>query len=149
MKSRSERAQEAHASGFNCAVSVLSAFAEEYGMSLQHARQVAGAFGGGMARTGCGPCGAASGGLMALGLMHGKTEPTDDAARDRCYAEGKSYLEAFESHCQGLSCRDLLGFDVSDPAQYQLATSSGAFARRCPVFMAAAVELAEARMPKP
>jgi len=148
MKSRSLHAQEELAAGFNCAASVLAPFAEECGMSLSQARRVAGAFGGGMGRSGSGPCGAASGGLMALGLIFGKTEPEDNDARDRCYAEGKEFLQAFQERCNGLSCCELLGHDVSDPDQYLLAKTSGAFAQRCPKFLEVAVELVEARLLK-
>jgi C_GCAxxG_C_C family probable redox protein len=138
-------AQRELGTGFNCAVAVLSAFAEEHGLGLNQARKVAGAFGGGMGKTGSGPCGAASGALMALGLLCGKTDAADADSGTRCYAESRGFLEAFEAQCGALSCRDLLGFDVSLPGQYEAATEAGAFRTRCPHFLRAAVELVEAR----
>jgi len=145
LESRSEMAQRELNAGYNCAVAVLSAFAEEHGLSLNQARQVAGAFGGGMGKTGSGPCGAASGALMALGLVWGKTEAADTDSGTRCYTESRAFLEAFEARCGALSCRDLLGFDVSLPGQFEAATEAGAFRTRCPHFLRAAVELVEAR----
>ena len=145
VESRAERALRESKAGFNCAVAVLSAFAEEHGLSLNQARQVAGAFGGGMGRSGAGPCGAASGGLMALGLIYGKTDGADIDASNRCYAESRSFLDAFKTRCGALSCRDLLGFDVGLPDQYEAASEAGAFANRCPHFIKAAIELVEAR----
>jgi C_GCAxxG_C_C family probable redox protein len=140
---RARRALQELEAGFNCAQAVLLAFAEESGLSRLDALRVAGAFGGGMGRSGTGPCGALSGALMALGLRFAKTEAEDDAARDRCYAEGRAFLEAFQARCGGLSCRDLLGHDVSTSEGYQAARDTGAFQSRCPALLRAAVDLVE------
>jgi C_GCAxxG_C_C family probable redox protein len=131
--------------GFNCAVSVLSAFAADFDWPVHHARQVAGAFGGGMGRTGA-TCGAVTGALMAIGLAYAKTRAEDDAARDRCYAEAAAFLQAFEQRCGSLACRTLLGHDVSTPEGYAAAQNSGAFRTVCPGYLRAAVELVEERL---
>jgi C_GCAxxG_C_C family probable redox protein len=145
MSDRVERAKAELEKGFNCAAAVLTAFSEEYGLDVRDARRVAGAFGGGIGRSG-GVCGAVSGALMALGLAYAKVEAEDDVARDRCYAEAKNLLEAFETRCGSVNCKDLLGYDVSIQAQYEEARDSGAFRTKCPLFLEAAVELAEERL---
>jgi C_GCAxxG_C_C family probable redox protein len=145
MSERVEKAMAELECGFNCAAAVLTAFAEDYGLSVRDARRVAGAFGGGMGRTG-GVCGAVSGALMALGLVHAKVEAEDNVARDRCYSVGREFLEAFEARCGSIRCKELLGCDVSTQAGYDAARDSGAFKTKCPLFLEAAIELAEERM---
>jgi C_GCAxxG_C_C family probable redox protein len=148
MTDRVSRAREDMERGFNCAVSVLSAFAGEFGWSAHQARQVAGAFGGGMGRSG-GTCGAVTGALMVLGLAYAKTRADDDEARDRCYAEATAFLRAFEARCGSVACRTLLGHDVSTPDGYAAARDAGAFKIVCPAYLQAAVELLERALPLP
>lgn len=69
-----KRAGEYFQSGFHCAEAVASAVLEARGMDTAQARKHATAFGGGMGRTFCETCGAISGGLIAIGHLHGRSE---------------------------------------------------------------------------
>jgi C_GCAxxG_C_C family probable redox protein len=64
---RSEKALEYFDNKFNCAQSVLIAFAAELGLSDNDSLKVACAFGGGIGRQQL-TCGAVTGAAMALGL---------------------------------------------------------------------------------
>ena len=58
---------------WNCCQMVVGAFAEEAGITVDQAYALAANFGGGM-RMGA-TCGAITGGLMALGLLHAGLSP--------------------------------------------------------------------------
>ncbi len=71
--------------GFNCSQAVFAALAADLGLEPDLALRIASPFGGGIGRTGQ-ICGAATGGLMALGLRHGFSQTDDKAAKERIYA---------------------------------------------------------------
>jgi len=60
--------------GFHCAEAVASAILESKGMDPTQAIMHATAFGGGMGRSFTETCGAISGGLIAIGHLHGRTK---------------------------------------------------------------------------
>lgn len=137
---RSQKAAETFAQGFNCAQAVLEGFAESLQMKRRDALRVAGALGGGMAHSGL-TCGAVTGALLVLGLRFGKTEPGDDASRERAVAKGRALLEAFREAHGSCDCRDLVGYDFSQPGQIEAARESGVFQTLCPRFVLGASEI--------
>jgi C_GCAxxG_C_C family probable redox protein len=134
-----EDALHTFSEGFNCAQSVFAAFAERNGLPREQALRIASPFGIGMMRGAT--CGAATGGLMALGLLHGRTKVGDLAARARTYAVAETFQKRFEEVCGSLNCATLLGVDPSTPAGRSQALDGGAFQARCPGMVKAAVEL--------
>ncbi len=116
------------ARGFNCAQSVLSAFADRAGISAEHALRVAGPFGGGIARTGE-VCGALSGALMVLGLLYGQDRAE---AKEQIYAIAREFSEQFRRRHGSILCRELLHHDISTPEGLQAAREQNAFATVCP-----------------
>ena len=139
---RSEKATETFTLGFNCAQAVLAGFAESFHLKRRDALRVAGAFGGGMAQTGD-TCGAVTGALMVLGLRFGKTEPGDDAARERTVAKGGEFLETFREKHGSCACRTLIGYDVSRPGEREAAKESGVFKTICPQLVLSAAQILE------
>ena len=128
--------------GFNCAQAVFAAFAADLGLDADAALRIASPFGGGIGRTGQ-ICGAASGGLMALGLRHGFSRTDDKTAKDRMYAQTRDFLARFQARQGAITCRGLLGHDISDPAEYQVIRAQGLFTSVCPQAVAAAAEIVE------
>ncbi len=124
---------------FNCAQSVFVAFAPRLGLNESQALKLASPFGGGIARRGQ-TCGAALGGLMALGLALGADTP---AGKEAAYRLGQEFLQRFESRHGSLLCRDLLGVDISTPEGHQSAREQGVFKSICPRFVQAAAEIVE------
>jgi C_GCAxxG_C_C family probable redox protein len=141
MSSRTEEAVRRFEQGYNCAQSVLVAFASEHGMQASEALRVAAGFGGGMGRL-AGTCGAVSGAVMALGLAHGSTEP-DAAAKERTYEKVRALVEGFQARHGSILCRDLLGCDIGTPEGFQKAHSQGLTRQLCPRFLRDAGELLE------
>lgn len=139
---RVERAVETFALKFNCAQAVLAGFAESLHLKRRDALRVAGAFGGGMAHSGE-TCGAVTGSLMVIGLRFGKTEPDDDAAKERAIANGGAFLEAFRARHGSCACRNLSGYDFSRPGQIEAAREAGVFQSVCPTLVRSAAEILE------
>ena len=141
-KGRKAVANERFLGSFNCAQSVFSAFAPELGLDKATALKIAGAFGAGIAYTGE-TCGAVTGALMVIGLKHGKADPEDEEAKERCYAKAKMFMERFHARCGALQCRQLIGYDLSKPEEVLSAKAAGIFTERCPAFVLAATEILE------
>jgi C_GCAxxG_C_C family probable redox protein len=125
--------------GFNCAQSVLAAFAPRHGLSREHALKVSCAFGSGMMRGET--CGAVTGGLMVIGLAHGRCRPDDMAARSRTYALAQAFQDRFDAVHGTCDCQELLGVDPTTPAGRQAALDRGLFESRCPHFVRSAIGL--------
>ncbi len=143
MEFATESSAQRFQQGFNCAQSVLSAFASRHGLEAGLALRIAGPFGAGVARRGE-MCGAVSGGLMALGLRHGSVEAQDAEAKRRLYSVAQDFLRQFEARCGSLECRGLLGLDLSRPGSLEAAEQRGLFTDLCPGFVRAATEIVEA-----
>jgi C_GCAxxG_C_C family probable redox protein len=129
-----ETAQTLFQTGFSCSQSVLAAFAEKFGLEQQAALKVAGAFGGGMARSGA-TCGAVSGALMVIGLRYGSVSAEDKAAKDYTYAIGQEFLRRFKALHGETTCSGLLGYHIGTPEGMQQAREQGLFKERCPIFV--------------
>ena len=65
-----------------------------------------------MARSG-GLCGAVSGGLIAIGLIHGRSSPAYDI--DPCYQAVQEFLQRFSAQYKSLSCLELTGIFLDTP----------------------------------
>ncbi|MBQ1440105.1 MAG: C_GCAxxG_C_C family protein [Solobacterium sp.] len=102
-QNRSERAVILKHSGYNCAQSVLCAFAEESGLDEETLKKLGAAFCAGMGAMNA-TCGALCAAEMLLGLIRYEGKPVlKDAAA--IHAE-------FTSRCGASICRDLKGIDT-------------------------------------
>jgi C_GCAxxG_C_C family probable redox protein len=108
MKTDVESAVESFLSGYNCAQSVFRVFASRYGLEEKIALRLATGLGGGIARRGD-ICGAASGGVLALGLAQGRGLGDDKSVAAACYEKTRLFLAQFEKRNGAVSCRALLG----------------------------------------
>ena len=145
-KGKSMEKQEAAVScfkkGFNCSQAVFFVFGSDFGMDTDTAHRVACAFGGGLAGSGE-TCGAVTGALMALGLKYGMTDPGNQPAKEETYAYAKRFLQEFASRHHSTRCRDLLGRDITTPAERAQAKADGLFETVCPRFVRDAVQIVE------
>lgn len=107
MSRRGDRAEELHASGYNCAQAVLLAFEDLIPLSVEDAGKLASPFGLGM---GChAVCGAFSGALMVLGFVEGNGDPANRTAKADVYRRAKSLADTFEKINGSIVCGELLG----------------------------------------
>lgn len=106
-----DKAVEYFNSGFVCAEAVLMAIAEAYEINSPHIPSIATAFGSGLSRSN-GPCGALSGGIMALSLLNGRKDGSEDYAS--LYKNVASLQQSFHTTFKTTECSKLLGFSLAD-----------------------------------
>lgn len=103
------RADELHASGFNCCESVLRALVEGLNLKVDgEALKVASGFGGGIGRGGC-VCGGLAGAVMAVGLKHGRVNASEP--REPSYSRALKMHEEFKKKFGATCCRVIRGGD--------------------------------------
>ena len=140
---RSEKALEYFDNKFNCAQSVLSAFADELGLTEDESLRVACAFGGGIGRQQL-TCGAVTGAAMALGLKFGKGKYDDDDKKLQTSNNTVILFEEFAKLNGSTSCRSLLdNLDMRDEAEYKVIVAKNLFHTNCRKYVADAVMIAE------
>ena len=131
------------ASGLACSQAVLGAFADRYGLSRDHALRLAAAFEGGTGMQ-ADICGALVGVYLVLGLEYGGTDPKDMGAKQTTARKVNEATRLFrECNQDKLTCRDLLGCDISTPDGLDEAVSGNVFRKHCPRFVRDAVRIAE------
>lgn len=95
-------------SGFNCAQSVVSAFADQYGFTREQALRMSASFGAGIGRMRL-TCGAVCGMLQLAGLEHCALEGNDRKAKSENYALVQRLADEFRRRNGSITCRELLG----------------------------------------
>jgi len=108
--SKAENALKLHA-GYNCAQSVLAAYAGDFGLEQDKALAIAVGFGGGMGHL-QETCGAVSAGIAILGLASRFKEGDGRDKIDAVYAKVRRLSEDFKRKYGTVKCRDLLGCDL-------------------------------------
>jgi C_GCAxxG_C_C family probable redox protein len=139
---RTDDALERFKSGFTCSASVLSVFSDELGLDEKTAKKISCGFGAGISRTGK-ICGAVSGAVMVIGLKYGKSERGDDAATEKTRSLVREFIREFSEKNGSVNCSRLLGYDLSDPLEFEKARASGLFQTRCFDLVRDSVELLE------
>ena len=117
MSIRSEIATTRFLSGYNCAQAVLDAFRDETGLDEDLALKIATGLGAGMGRK-QEVCGAVTGGILVLGLRHGRGTTDDHSATERTYLRTRELMDRFAAKHGSCLCRQLL-------QGYNLATEEG------------------------
>ena len=131
-----EKAVQYYQDGYLCSQSVLAAYAEEYGLTEELALKLGTCLGAGMRKGEV--CGACTGALMVLGLMH-----DDPKNRKTAYENTRQFLNDFRDVNGSYLCNDLLGCDVRTPEGVQYARDHHLFTEFCPKMVASAVDILE------
>jgi C_GCAxxG_C_C family probable redox protein len=108
MKSKSQNASEKFLEGYNCAQSVFYCFCDDLGFDKNTALKISTGFGGGMGRKEE-VCGAVSGGIIVLGMKHGRGEKDGRAATELTYQKTRELMDRFAVEHGTFICRKLLG----------------------------------------
>ena len=133
--------------GFMCSQSVLAAFCEDYGLPKETAFKLTRFLGAGYAYRGE-VCGAVSGALMVYGLKYGSADPNDTHSKEIVDRLSREHIAEFIRQFGSLQCKDILGYDVSIPAQLEESRKTGIFQERCPLFIKASVTILEQALKK-
>jgi len=108
-------ALERFLAGYNCAQAVLFSFCDDLAFDKDVALKLACGFGAGMARK-QEVCGAVAGGILAIGLKHGRGEGQDRAPTEATYGKVRDLMSRFEARHGACICRTLLkGCDLNTP----------------------------------
>jgi C_GCAxxG_C_C family probable redox protein len=142
MSTIQEKALALHASGSNCAQSVLCAFSGDVGFDFAQAHRFTTCMGAGLGRRQL-LCGAVSGGALAIGAALGNDSGADLATKERCYGIVNDYVAKLESEFGSSDCRTLLGVDISTEAGRAEVKARGLGDAICNKIIARAAELAE------
>jgi C_GCAxxG_C_C family probable redox protein len=116
--------------GFSCSQAVCTAFSEELGFEREQALRIASAFGGGMGHNDE-LCGVVSGGLMVIGMKHGRVQADDLAAKEKCHALAGDFFREFRDKHGSIRCTDLLGCNLSTDEGMEEAREKNLFSTRC------------------
>lgn len=139
---RIERAVSLFMEGYNCAQSVVAAFADLYGYTEEQAFKMAASFGGGIGRMRQ-TCGAACGMFLLAGLDCGATDGADRAGKSHNYAVVQELARKFEEKNGSLICAELLGLKPKTPivSQAEARTEQYYAKRPCPNMVRTAATL--------
>jgi C_GCAxxG_C_C family probable redox protein len=124
-----ERAATLFRESYNCAQSVLLTMFEHWNMKNELVPKIATPFGGGIGM--CGSlCGALMGGVMAIGVKHGTNEPSYEK-RQKAYTVASKFYKRFEREHGSVCCRELTGYDLTNPEEIEKARDARVFETKC------------------
>lgn len=127
---KKELAIHYHDKGYNCAQSVVCAFADELGMDEVTLFKASEGFGAGMGGMQC-TCGALSGAIMALGFKNSTANLEGAKSKAATYQIAKDVVTMFEEKAGATICKDIKG------------VSTGKVLHTCPACIEDAVEILE------
>lgn len=104
--------------GYNCAQSVVAAFADLYDFTSEQAFRMSASFGGGIGRMRQ-TCGAACGMFMLAGLECGAVRGEDREGKSNNYAVVQQLARTFEQENGSLICAELLQLKPRTPVVSQ------------------------------
>ena len=143
MSIRSEIATTRLLSGYNCAQAVLDAFREETGLDEDLALKITTGLGAGMGRK-QEVCGAVTGGILVLGLRHGRGTTDDHSATERTYLRTRELMDRFAAKHGTCLCRQLLqGYDLATQEGLQRAKADDILNKVCRPCVQTVVEILE------
>ena len=125
--------------GYNCAQSVLLTMQDFWNEKKPLEPKIASAFGGGIGGTGS-LCGALTGGVIAIGQKYGSNKPIPEG-RGKAYSLALKFYKRFQEKHGSVLCRDLVGYDLTDPRERKKAWDSNVFISNCVHFVENAVDI--------
>ncbi len=142
--SKADKAKEHFLEGYNCAQSVLLAFADDCGIDKKTAALISSGFGGGLGRM-REVCGAVNGMCMAASLLFGYSAPKAFAEKKECYAMIQYLAGKFKEKNGSIVCRELLGLDKKAPTPPTPEQRTEVYYKKrpCPLLIYDAAEILE------
>jgi len=125
----------------HCSMQVVEEKAEAVGLDKETAMRISAPFAGGMLQGHT--CGAVSGALMIIGAKYGHHQEGDEAGNAAMSAKTVKFLEAFTARNGSTQCKDILGYDFSNPEEVAKAYESGVIFETCPQMVQDALAILE------
>lgn len=145
MTSRVDKAVAMFQDGYSCAQALLGVYGPLFGVEREAALRLSAPLAGGISRSD-GPCGAATGALLVLGLKFGHSHPDDETGSDRIRVLTQDFLRQYAERQGSTLCTDILGVNLSVPADLERAEAEELYDVSCPGAVRTAAELLEEMM---
>lgn len=126
---------------YACSQAIFAEYSELFNVNRETALKLASGFAGGMYMGGV--CGALSGAYMVLGLKFGAQNCETSRGRKNVREAVKEFSQEFKKINGAVSCKHLLGCDISTAEGLQTAKAQNLFKTTCPHFVRNAAELLE------
>lgn len=140
---KKEKAEALFKEGYNCAQSVVGAFAEEIGADEKILMSLASSFGGGMGRL-REVCGTVTGAFIVLGAMFGYDDPKATTKKAEHYKRVQDFANRFREVNGSYICRELLGLEEKNSHYVPEARTEGYYKKRpCAELCGIAAEILE------
>lgn len=137
-----EKAVELQRNGYHCSQAIVGAFADEFGFNIKNSFKVSTCFGGGM-REG-GTCGCITASLMVLGMAFGFCDPQEKELEMYGNKKTEEFLALCKERMNGdITCRAILGHDISKPDGLAVIQKEGLTIKLCPRIMKVCIEIVE------
>ena len=138
--SRKDKVISLYNRNFNCCQVVFAAYRPLDKIDEETALTLASMFGGGVACSGTGPCGAMMGGLMAISMHLGnaKASPVEQA---KVHEAGKAFMADFAAIVGSTNCEGVLGINIGTRENLKKARNQKLFEAKCLHAVNAAAEL--------
>jgi C_GCAxxG_C_C family probable redox protein len=127
---------------FGCAETTVMTVAGAYGLPEAAGAPEAMALSGGVGYSGE-ICGALTGAAMAAALVASNLEPDRRAAKRQSQRATARLLEEFRAEFGAVTCRDLIGMDISTPEKHDAFIAGGSWRTVC----MRQIEFAVSRLP--
>ncbi len=128
--------------GYNCGQAIMAAFAEDYGMTTEAMMKLSFNLGGGLGFQG-GICGALSSALLIYGLQFGSDQPNDELPCEVVYQLSMAHIGKFSDTFGTTQCKELLGYDISNPDDFARIMEDDLFQLKCVRFIIESVRILE------
>lgn len=138
-----KKAADYYRQGYNCAQSVVMAFAQDFGLARDTASMMNSGFAAGLGYKGQ-ICGAVLGAYQVIGLKYGRKTPDDELSKELTYAAMKKFDLLFSGKHNSLQCSELLGQKIETEEGLAKAIDLELFHKRCPVFVESACAIVDA-----
>jgi C_GCAxxG_C_C family probable redox protein len=141
VKARTEQAVENFKNGYNCAQSVVLAYADLYPASTETLKMIASSFGAGMGRL-REVCGAVTGMFLILGMEIPAVDPIDKITKTANYEAVQRSALSFKDKMGSYICADLLNIEKQPQPPTPDDRNSDYYAKRpCAYFVSVAAEI--------
>lgn len=113
VKERAEVALSLFGEGYNCAQAVYIAFSDIMELDKDLAARIVGSFGGGMGKMEE-TCGAVTGMVSVISMLHDTSNPNDPKAKMLNYEHVRSVVGEFRAQNESIICRELRSDAISE-----------------------------------
>ncbi len=127
---------------YHCSQALFGAFAEDFGLDLKTAFKISTCFGGGMRQGGT--CGCITASLLILGMALGFYDSQDRELEVYGNQKTDEFIRLFTEKMSGaVNCRDILGKDISKPADMAAIRKEGLILQKCPHALNTSIDILE------